>query len=583
MSNEIKAFSPTLKWLSDMLSFFSVEAIKIPSEYRNKVLAVKELLEDDPSGLTNTVLDFSIKAALVNYRIEVDADNDNLQKLLNNWLQNINSNVNSNSSVKSIPTGLMSLAKEYFRERWKGSSNLLLRAFFEEKDGLFLPTILFFIEGEDIKVKSKSDDGVVRLGDEKYYLRISKDPDKDISLPKDKNEIIFVQKPYESWGTRQAVPFLIKRGIYRNSKFLQILSSKGEHIVSKALEYLFILKKGTERLALEGNITYDDTDLKRASQDLADIINKKKSESGFASYATNFDTSLEHLIPDYSKAINDTIYSPIEKRILAGLGLVDIVTGVGSNRRESILNPKPLIGEINQGIEDFKSLLTDIVKATIELNKKDHPKWMNAEIRVMSSPVTEFMDNEVKTLLRSIYDRGSLSKRTLVEVAGQLDFDLEVERRKTEKEDGLENLLYAPVIQNQESKEDEKVTPDKKGPEKKNFNQSWEEAKLLSLIIGMVCLKCNYEGDLSEFINTLIHSEILNKTVSICPGCKEELEEHDVEFSTIYEEAKIVKRKDGWHVISKNKKNLGGPYNTRKEAVKRLQEIEHFKNQESKI
>ncbi len=40
----------------------------------------------------------------------------------------------------------------------------------------------------------------------------------------------------------------------------------------------------------------------------------------------------------------------------------------------------------------------------------------------------------------------------------------------------------------------------------------------------------------------------------------------------------IVKRKDGYYVLSeKTRKNLGGPYRTRAEAMKRLQQVEFFK------
>ncbi len=40
----------------------------------------------------------------------------------------------------------------------------------------------------------------------------------------------------------------------------------------------------------------------------------------------------------------------------------------------------------------------------------------------------------------------------------------------------------------------------------------------------------------------------------------------------------IVKRKNGYYVLSENtRKNLGGPYKTRREAVKRLQQVEFFK------
>ena len=41
----------------------------------------------------------------------------------------------------------------------------------------------------------------------------------------------------------------------------------------------------------------------------------------------------------------------------------------------------------------------------------------------------------------------------------------------------------------------------------------------------------------------------------------------------------IIKRKDGYYVISeKTRKNLGGPYKVREEAVKRLRQVEFFKH-----
>jgi len=45
----------------------------------------------------------------------------------------------------------------------------------------------------------------------------------------------------------------------------------------------------------------------------------------------------------------------------------------------------------------------------------------------------------------------------------------------------------------------------------------------------------------------------------------------------------IVKKEDGWYVLSEHKnkkgerKNLGGPYKTRDQAVNRLQQVEYFK------
>jgi|TARA_R100000482_G_C5132095_1_gene152686 hypothetical protein len=40
----------------------------------------------------------------------------------------------------------------------------------------------------------------------------------------------------------------------------------------------------------------------------------------------------------------------------------------------------------------------------------------------------------------------------------------------------------------------------------------------------------------------------------------------------------IVKRKEGYFVRSKEGKNLGGPYKSRLEAMRRLRQVEFFKD-----
>lgn len=49
-------------------------------------------------------------------------------------------------------------------------------------------------------------------------------------------------------------------------------------------------------------------------------------------------------------------------------------------------------------------------------------------------------------------------------------------------------------------------------------------------------------------------------------------------YNVISKIAKVVKHKDGWHVLSETGKNLGGPYKTEPEAVKRLRQVEYFKH-----
>ena len=40
----------------------------------------------------------------------------------------------------------------------------------------------------------------------------------------------------------------------------------------------------------------------------------------------------------------------------------------------------------------------------------------------------------------------------------------------------------------------------------------------------------------------------------------------------------ILKKKDGYHVVSKGGKKMGGPYKSKLEALRRLRQVEYFKN-----
>ena len=49
----------------------------------------------------------------------------------------------------------------------------------------------------------------------------------------------------------------------------------------------------------------------------------------------------------------------------------------------------------------------------------------------------------------------------------------------------------------------------------------------------------------------------------------------------VLEEAMIKKVSGGYRVVSEKGKNLGGPYKTKKEAEKRLRQVEYFKHRKS--
>ncbi len=54
-------------------------------------------------------------------------------------------------------------------------------------------------------------------------------------------------------------------------------------------------------------------------------------------------------------------------------------------------------------------------------------------------------------------------------------------------------------------------------------------------------------------------------------------------ISDLVKDAKVVKRNDGYHVVSENGKNLGGPYPSKEKAESRLKQVEYFKQKKSDL
>jgi len=138
--------------------------------------------------------------------------------------------------------------------------------------------------------------------------------------------------------------------------------------------------------------------------------------------------------------------------LLAGLGFIDVVQGLASTRKESVLNPAPFIEEVNSGVGDFKSILFDLVQMIILKNKETHPKLFgeNNELKVVNSPLKINVER-IQDILRSGYDRGAVSITTYQEILG-VDSDVEKERREYEAKEGLDEIFYPHLIQNQEEK-----------------------------------------------------------------------------------------------------------------------------------
>jgi len=526
--------------LMDVL--FATKAIRIPTDFGEQCTEIQLMLDNDSTGVINTILKYAVdSASQTNYRIE--CPNQNVEDLINTYLKRINFNING-----QIPSGLKQLSKEYFKERWNGSSLCLLRAVgWTEQDlggtKVTIPSALYFVNGSSIKIESPKGE-TFNLGSYKYYLNKINDKNK---LPALEDEIIIVRKPFSRWFDKYPIPYAIKQGILKNYKAIEILQDKGDEVVTKVLPYLFLLKKGTESLYLKGT-KYTEDDMETMGRNFKKKLKEYKDHRGETpTAAIPFDTEMEHLIPDLIKVLNQELYNQGYRALLAGLGFIDVVQGLASTRKESVLNPAPFIEEVNDGVDDFKSILFDLIQMIILKNKETHPKLFgeNNELKVVNSELKINIER-IQEILRSGYDRGVISITTYQELLG-VDSDVEKERREYEADKGLDETFYPHILTNNEdkgidipnikpskpknNKNDKEITPDKQpgSPEVLNYKNSSEDI--------VKCKKCGHE------FNYLSVQEAGMGYVK-CPKCQESVTQEDIIKSDLQNKLEIAPYKN---------------------------------------
>lgn len=456
--------------------------IVVPGDYHSQVDAVKQMQQDDVSGLVDSLTDFYVNSASVDYRVETG--NENLNEILDKWLKEINIEYNG-----KIPIGIGALAEEYFKERWKYSSFPVLKiAGWRNVGDLVVPSKLFFVDGQSIYAKDKDDDSeTVSLINYDYF--ISKKMDDKSKL--DKGAIF--SKPFARWFDKYPIPFLIKRGIYHNYRVMQSLKNNESQILDQVIPYLLLIKKNSPELFQQG-VSYSNEQLQAVIEQVQELVKAVQNNGDLGKIkspirATQFDEEWKHIIPDLKTIFDPILFEEAERNILAGLGFIDVVEGISSSRRESILNPKACIEEIKKGVKDFKQHFLSMLVYKIKEKNESHSKFMNEEFYVTSSPVRTFMTNDFKQLVRVLYDRGRISSQTAVELIAEVDFKTEVYRREREEKNDISRKLYPPVIRNDEDKgidlpdgeiDDEEIPEDKKGIEKENYNNAGKDKDLVT-------------------------------------------------------------------------------------------------------
>jgi len=425
-------------------SLFSMllKKIIVPKEFHEQVASVKEMLKDDMSGLVDSLTDFAVDSASVDFSIETN--NENFTEIMRQWLVGLNINYQG-----KIPSGIKPLAKEYFKERWKYSSFPVLKIQkWESIKGVMLPTQMYFVDGGSIYAKDKDEkNNELSLFGYDYYLG------RDMKHELDKN-VIFA-KTNGRWFTKYPTPFIIKRGIYHNWKIIESLKDKQTTILDQIIPYLLLVKKGSEGLATSGTKTYSDSELKKVIADFQKLMNEIRSGNFGDTQiktpirAVNYDEELKNVIPDLSTIFEPDLFVVAERNILSGLGFIDVIEATSTSRRESILNPKVFIGEVTTGVEDFKQILKDLIFIIIEKNKK-HKKWINGDFYITASPISVFRTDDFKNQMRLMWERGQISNQTYCEVVGETSYRTEKLRRNKEAKEGDDYTMYPHIRENRE-------------------------------------------------------------------------------------------------------------------------------------
>lgn len=419
----------------------------VPNDFHTQSIAVREIMRNDVSGLIATLSFFMIQAATVHY--EIKTENENLNKLLKQWLHDINISYNGR-----LPSGIQALAQEYFKERWQGASFPILKVMEWDDNnpgGVLLPSRMAFVDGGSVySLRTSIDQNYVDILGYQYFLGRKRDKQNLLGTN------CIITKPNARWYDEYPIPYLVKNGVYYNFKIIQMLRDKQAQILDAILPYILSVQKNTDAMMIQKGINYDDEKLKKVSDQFNELIQRmndfqfdgqRKSKTPIR--VSQHDEKIQHIFPDLMMVLKEELLKSFEQNILAGFGFVRVADPLSSLRKETVLNPKAFIQEVKQGVEDFKGILRELV-ILIQQKNKNKIKYMGGEFRISSTPINAFNTDEFKQTMRSLYDRGLVSKKLTTEVIGETNYAEQVEERKTEASKGDDYFMFPPVVTNVE-------------------------------------------------------------------------------------------------------------------------------------
>lgn len=456
------------------LAFGYRDKITVPTNFHSQVRVIDSLLNNDKTGVISTILEYMVHSA--NTEINLNSDNKKLESVLKKWKDEaLNADVSSD-----IPRGLRSFSEQLFRERWK-SSFLVIRIQWGKLDGFDVPIKMWLMDGGSVYAQK---DGTA-INETIYYFG-KPTSKKSKELKNSNTSTVIIRKPYNQWYDKYPTPYLIRKGALYHALFKAKVLDRQAEIVETAFPYSFFLKMGSAEAMRKGIMP-----TKEEMEAMQEKFQNTKAESDTHEYSKGkigafpHDVNFEELIPDYKKALDDTILKSTDKNLLSALGLIEL-KGFSSNREEAILNPKVLVEEVEDAVKDYVEILNEIMYLVKERNKSKYS--VNTKIRVKAEAISTFITDDMRTLIRSLYDRGLISKKSTIKNVTPLDFETQIHEREYESNEDIDEILYPQLVQNLENTlpnvpkdMNEEVPEDKNGPEADNYKNAMITSPFKSL------------------------------------------------------------------------------------------------------
>lgn len=472
--------------------FSSNSKITIGRDFHAQVKKIDSLLNNDVTGMVTTIYDFMVQCATVPMIFETK--NKSLNSIFTEWQDNVNSDVNID-----IPRGFRSFSEQYFRERWK-SSFIVLNIVWGKVDGYEMPVNMWFSDGASIYAEQPND----ALNSTKYFIGKAKQK----PLISTRTQTIIIRKPYNNWYDKYPTPYFVKKGTLYHALLKEKILSKQSQGLEQVFPAMLAIKMGCDEAMRRGEMPGKPAldEMKQKFINLQTSTEDRTLNNGLIG-AFPYDVKFENLLPEFNKILDEKIVSGTDRNLLMSLGLIEF-KGFSTNREESVLNPKPLVSEIEDAVEDFTQLIGDVIYEIRKRNSGTAKKFSAKEVTVGHAPIKALLTDAMKVLIRSLYDRGLVSKEDTVEGTSAFTFAQQVEKRKREIKENLDEIMKAPVILNQDNKDTsdnrtENEPNKEKSPAKKKSEQD-VQARLEKLnelekeIFQTAYTKCLATGELME-------------------------------------------------------------------------------------